>query len=40
MSSLTALANVIYRRIVRDVKRRHMTLEDVEWSAEATLKTL
>ena len=40
MTSLSALANVIYRRIVRDARRRHMTLEDVEWSANATLDRL
>lgn len=40
MISIDALSNVIYRRMVRDPSRRYLTLEQVQWSALATFKSL
>ena len=38
--SLRALENVIYRRIAKDERVRHLTIREVELSAIATAKTL
>ena len=39
-AQITAIENVIYRRIAKDIARRHMTLRAVELSAIATLESL
>ena len=39
-AAIHSIENVIYRRIVKDESRRHMTLQSVLASAVATLKTL
>ena len=39
-TSQAAIENVIYRRMVKDLKLRHLTMRAVELSAAATLKTL